>query len=98
MSDNSYELDENYVYNFNKHLQNLSKNSECIIEDLEILEKLLEDIKIYNSKGYDVNNILKSVNTHNRDLKLCLDIVYNIKTLDNTFNKNTENLKKQLIF
>jgi hypothetical protein len=95
-SDYQYNLDDNYITNFNLHLQNLKNNSDSVINDLCLLENLLEEIKIYNSKGYNIDNIINSIDTHNNDLKLCLNEVYNnIKLIDNKFNIQTINLKNK---
>ena len=93
---NHYQLDNNYITNFNLHLQNLKNNSDSIINDLTLLEELLKEIKIYNNKGYDITNIIDSIDTHNNDLKICLEEVYNnIKHIDNKFNIETVNLKNK---
>ena len=94
--DNQYQLDNNYITNFTLKLQNLKNNSDSIINDLNLLEELLEEIKVYNNKGYDINNIIVSINIHNNDLKMCLIEVYNnIKQIDNKFNIQTTNLKNK---
>ena len=91
-----YHLDNNYINNLNQHLNNLSNNSTSIISDLNKLEELLEKIKQYNNKGFDISNIINLIITHNNDLKLCLDEVYNnIKEIDNKFKKNTQELNNQ---
>jgi hypothetical protein len=96
INNNQYNLDSNYITNFNIHLQNLKNNSDSVITDLCLLENLLEEIKIYNSKGYNIDNIINSINTHNNDLKLCLNEVFNnIKLIDNKFNIQTINLKNK---
>ena len=96
LNNNKYDLDSNYITNFNMHLQNLKNNSDSVITDLCLLENLLEEIKIYNSKGYNIENIINSINTHNNDLKLCLNEVFNnIKLIDNKFNIQTINLKNK---
>ena len=95
-NEQNYNLDNNYITNFNLHLQNLKNNSDSIITDLCLLEKLLEEIKIYNSKGYNIDNIINSINTHNEDLKLCLNEVFNnIKLIDEKFNIQTINFKNK---
>jgi len=95
-SDYQYNLDSTYITNFNLHLQHLKNNSDSIINDLCILEKLLEEIKIYNNRGYNIDNIINSINTHNNDLKLCLnDVFNNIKLIDDKFNIQTINLKNK---
>ena len=92
----NYDLDNNYINNLNSHLNNLNNNSTSIISDLVKLEELLEEIKLYNNKGLDISNIIKSISTHNTDLKLCLDEVYqNIKIIDNKFKINTIQLKQK---
>ena len=94
--DNEYNLDDNYITNFNLHLQNLKNNSDSIVNDLCLLENLLEEIKIYNSKGYNVDNIKNSINIHNNNLKLCLNEVFNnIKLIDNKFETQTINFKNK---
>ena len=96
INNNQYNLDSNYITNFNIHLQNLKNNSDSVITDLCLLENFLEEIKIYNSKGYNIDNIINSINTHNNDLKLCLNEVFNnIKLIDNKFNIQTINLKNK---
>jgi len=92
----NYNLNDNYITSFNLHLKNLKNNSDSIISDLCILETLLEEIKIYNSKGYNIDNIINSISTHNDDLKLCLNEVFNnIKLIDDKFNIQTINLKNK---
>lgn len=91
-----YHLDNNYINNLNQHLNNLNNNSTSIISDLNKLEELLEEINQYNNKGFDISNIINLIITHNNDLKLCLDEVYNnIRDIDNKFKKNTEELNNQ---
>ena len=90
----NYQLDNNYINNLNAHLNNLNNNSTSIISDLNKLEELLEEIKLYNNKGLDISNIINSITTHNNDLKLCLNEVYqNIKIIDDKFKINTIQLK-----
>ena len=91
-----YQLDNNYIKNLNNHLNNLSHNSTSIISDLNKLEELLLEIHTYNNKGLDVSNIINLINTHNNDLKLCLNEVYiNIKKIDDTFLQNTIELNNK---
>lgn len=93
---NHYQLDNNYVTNFTLKLQNLKNNSDSIINDLNLLEDLLKEIKIYNNKGYDIDNIINLIDIHNNNLKICLTEVYNnIKQIDNKFNIQTINLKNK---
>tara|TARA_Y100000768_G_C23466230_1_gene445996 strand:+ start:198 stop:548 length:351 start_codon:yes stop_codon:yes gene_type:complete len=93
MSGSSYKLEPNYIQNFKNHLNNLNNNSSSIISDLHDLEILLEEIKQYNNKGIDISNIINLIDTHNNDLKLCLNEVYiNIKNIDNRFSLQINNL------
>ena len=55
-SDYQYNLDSTYITNFNLHLQHLKNNSDSIINDLCILEKLLEEIKIYNNQRETISS------------------------------------------
>ena len=87
-----YHLDNNYINNLNIHLNNLSNNSSSIISDLNKLEELLLEIHTYNNNGLDVSNIINLINTHNNDLKLRLNEVYNnIKKLIINFQKKLFN-------
>tara|TARA_Y100000591_G_scaffold328321_1_gene354572 strand:+ start:1099 stop:1452 length:354 start_codon:yes stop_codon:yes gene_type:complete len=96
MNIHCYHLDNNYITNLNIHLNNLSNNSSSIITDLNKLEELLQEIKQYNNKGLDVSNIINLINTHNNDLKLCLNEVYNnIKLIDNKFSIETNELTQK---
>ena len=96
MNIHCYHLDNNYITNLNSHLNNLSNNSTSIISDLNKLEDLLEEIKQYNNKGFDVSNIITLINTHNNDLKLCLNEVYNnIKQIDDKFSIETNELTQK---
>ena len=91
-----YHLDNNYINNLNIHLNNLSNNSSSIISDLNKLEELLLEIHTYNNNGLDVSNIINLINTHNNDLKLCLNEVYNnIKEIDNKFSEETIQLNNK---
>jgi hypothetical protein len=91
-----YHLDNNYINNLNIHLNNLSNNSSSIISDLNKLEELLLEIHTYNNKGLEVSNIINLINTHNNDLKLCLNEVYNnIKEIDNKFSQETIQLNNK---
>ena len=91
-----YQLDNNYINNLNNHLNNLSHNSTSIISDLNKLEELLLEIHKYNNNGLDVSNIINLINTHNNDLKLCLNEVYiNIKKIDDTFLQDTIELNNK---
>jgi len=91
-----YHLDNNYINNLNIHLNNLSNNSSSIISDLNKLEELLLEIHTYNNNGLDVSNIINLINTHNNDLKLCLNEVYNnIKEIDNKFSQETIELNNK---
>tara|TARA_B100001564_G_scaffold158138_1_gene132858 strand:+ start:811 stop:1179 length:369 start_codon:yes stop_codon:yes gene_type:complete len=91
-----YHLDNNYINNLNIHLNNLSNNSSSIISDLNKLEELLLEIHTYNNNGLDVSNIINLINTHNNDLKLCLNEVYNnIKEIDNKFSQETIQLNNK---
>ena len=91
-----YQLDNNYINNLNIHLNNLNNNSSSIISDLNKLEELLVEIHTYNNKGLEVSNIINLINTHNNDLKLCLNEVYNnIKEIDNKFLEETIELNNK---
>ena len=91
-----YHLDNNYINNLNIHLNNLNNNSSSIISDLNKLEELLLEIHTYNNNGLDVSNIINLINTHNNDLKLCLNEVYNnIKEIDNKFSEETIQLNNK---
>lgn len=91
-----YHLDNNYINNLNIHLNNLSNNSSSIISDLNKLEELLLEIHTYNNNGLDVSNIINLINTHNNDLKLCLNEVYNnIKEIDYKFSQETIELNNK---
>jgi 2C-methyl-D-erythritol 2,4-cyclodiphosphate synthase len=90
---NNYKLDNNYIINLNNHLQNLKNNSTSAFNDLNTLEVLLKEIKIYNNKGYDINNIEQTIISQNNNITLCLKEVYNnIKHIDNKFTLQTINL------
>ena len=91
-----YHLDDNYINNLQNHLNNLSNNSTSIISDLNKLEELLLEIHTYNKKGLNVSNIINLINTHNNDLKLCLNEVYiNIKKIDDKFLQDTIELNNK---
>jgi 2C-methyl-D-erythritol 2,4-cyclodiphosphate synthase len=89
----TYKLDTNYIKNLNNHLQNLKNNSTSAFNDLNTLETLLKEIKIYNNRGYDINNIEQTIISQNNNITLCLKEVYNnIKHIDNKFTHQTVNL------
>ena len=92
----TYQLDKNYINNLNIHLNNLNDNSTSIISDLNKLEELLIEIHTYNNNGLDVSNIIDLINTHNNDLILCLNEVYNnIKEIDDKFSHETFELNNK---
>jgi len=96
MNIHCYHLDNNYIKNLNQHLDNLNNNSNSIISDLNKLEELLEEVKQYNNKGFDISNIVNLITIHNNDLKLCLNEVYNnIREIDNKFHKETQELNSK---
>lgn len=85
-----------YLTVLNNHLDNLKNNSLCIVEDLNELENIINEMKIYNERGMDISNVIESVNTHKRELKLFLiEIIHNIKSYDIEFDRKFNSLNKK---
>ena len=87
-------LDENYLDNLKNILKNLNKNSSILKNDLDKLNLLIIDIQKYQQKGFDISEIIITINKHILDITKFLEEFYNnVKLLDNKLNINTLKLK-----